>query len=128
MLRAEARQLKEALAEVTLENRNVAPACAVTESARSRHQIRRSRAGAGGKRLSAQRHRFGDEKTIVATGAIDAQTGRFSWTMDGLLGDFAISEGWLSSMHLRSAVDLNGDGRVEIFAAGDLNTRIIAQA
>jgi hypothetical protein len=71
---------------------------------------------------------FGDEKTIVATGAIDAQTGRISWTMDGLLGDFAIAEGWQSSTHLRSVVDMNGDGRVEIFAAGDFNTRIIAQA
>jgi hypothetical protein len=47
--------------------------------------------------------------------------------MDGLLGDFAISEGWVSSTHLRSVVDLNGDGRVEIFAAGDVNTRVIAQ-
>jgi hypothetical protein len=71
---------------------------------------------------------FGDEKTIVATGAINAQTGRISWTMDGLLGDFAIAEGWQSSTHLRSVVDMNGDGRVEIFAAGDFNTRIIAQA
>jgi hypothetical protein len=70
---------------------------------------------------------FGDERTIVATGAIDAQTGKISWTMDGLLGVFAISEGWLSSTHLRSVVDLNGDGKVEIFAAGDVNTRVIAQ-
>lgn len=68
---------------------------------------------------------FGDDSTLVAHGSIDA-SGKIGWTLTGILGDFGIAEGWSSTIHMRSVVDLNGDGKVELFASGDANTRIIA--
>jgi hypothetical protein len=71
---------------------------------------------------------FGDASTFVALGHIDQASGHVSWTLDAMLNDFAIAEGWNSQVHFRDVVDIDGDGRTDIIAAGDFNTRVTTSA
>jgi hypothetical protein len=67
---------------------------------------------------------FGDASTFVALGHIDQASGQVSWTLNAMLNDFTIAEGWNSQTHFRDVVDINGDGRSDIITGGDFNTRV----